>query len=101
VTLGCHLAHEFLKITPTLQCVDDYRIIDLHVVMDEYVAKPDGLAHRDGQLGCEDPVLSEKPDGVAIIGRRPQPDVAQMCCVTSTQASMAVTKVYFTRPAAR
>jgi hypothetical protein len=91
-----HLAHKFFKVTQALQPADDYQVIDLDVVMHEYVAEPDGLAHRDGELGCEDPVLSEQPDGVAVVGRSPQPSVAQMCCATSTQASIAVTKVYFT-----
>jgi hypothetical protein len=39
--------------------------------MNEDVAEPNGLAHRDCQLGCEDPVLSEQSDGVAVVGRRP------------------------------
>jgi hypothetical protein len=72
-----HLAHEFLKVAQALQPVDDYRVVDLDVVMHEYVAEPDSLADRDSQLNCKD-------------------SVAQMCCATSTQASMAVTKVYFT-----
>jgi hypothetical protein len=94
--VGRHLAHEFLKVAQALQPVGDYRVIDLDVVMHEYVTEPDSLADRDGQLSCEDSVLSEQPDGVTVVGRRRQPSVAQMCCATSTQASMAVTKVYFT-----
>src|SRR5580704_18761492 len=39
--------------------------------MHEHIAEPDGLAHRDGQLGCENSVVSEQSDGVAIVGRRP------------------------------
>jgi len=68
--VGRYLAHEFLKVAEALQPVDDYQVIDLDVVVHEYVAEPNSLAHRDGQLGCEDSVLSAKPDGIAIIGRR-------------------------------
>jgi hypothetical protein len=39
--------------------------------MDEYVTEPDSLADRDSQLSCQDSVLSEQPDGVTVIGRRP------------------------------
>ena len=38
-----HLAHEFLKVAQALKPVDDYRIIDLDVVMHEYVTEPDSL----------------------------------------------------------
>lgn len=69
--VGRYLAHEFLEVAQALQPVDDYRVVDLDVVMDEYVAEPHGFAHRDGQLGCENPVFSEQPDGVAVVGRRP------------------------------
>ena len=46
--VGRHLAHKYLKVAQALQPVDDYRVIDLDVVMHEYVAEADGLAHRDG-----------------------------------------------------
>ena len=65
-----HLAHEFLKVTQALQPVDDYRVVDLDVVMHEYVAEPDSLADRDSQLNCKDSVPSEQPDGVTVVGRR-------------------------------
>jgi hypothetical protein len=45
-------------------------------------------------------VLAERPDGVAVIGWRPHPSVAQMCWATLTQPSMAVTNVYL-RPRVR
>lgn len=94
--VGSHLAHKFLKVAQALQPLGDYRVIHLDVVMHEYIAEPDSLAHRDGEFGCEDPVVPEKPDGVAVSAGGPQPSAAQMCCATSTHASMAVTKVYFT-----
>jgi len=74
--VGRDVAHKFLKVIQALQPVNDYRVIDLDVIMHEYVAEPDGLAHRDSQLSCEDPVLSEQPDGVAVVGRRPP----AFCC---------------------
>ena len=94
--VGRYLAHEFLKVVQALQPVDDYRVIDLDVVMHEYVTEPDSSADRDSQLSCKHSVVSEQPDGVTVVAGGPQPSVAQMCCATSTQASMAVTKVYFT-----
>ena len=39
--------------------------------MHEYIAEPDGLADRDGQLGCENPMFSEQPDGVTVVSRWP------------------------------
>ena len=49
--VGCHLAHEFLKVAQALRPVGGYRVSDPDVAMHKYVVEPDGLAHRDGQLG--------------------------------------------------
>ena len=69
--VGRYLAHEFLKVAQALQPVDDYRVIDLDVVMHEYVTEPDSPADRDSQLSCKHSVVSEQPDGVTVVGRRP------------------------------
>ena len=63
--VGCHLAHEFFKVVQALQPVDDYRVVDLDVVMHEYVTEPDSLADRDSQLSGKDSVPSQQPDGVS------------------------------------
>ena len=94
--VGRYLAHEFLKVVQALQPVDDYRVIDLDVVMHEYVTEPDRLADRDSQLSCQHSVVSEEPDGVTVVGRRP-PAFRRADVLRDIDAGLdAVTKVYFT-----
>src|ERR1700683_2832480 len=69
--VGRYLAHEFLKVAQALQPVDDYRVIDLNVVMHEYVTEPDSPADRDSQLRRKHSAGSAQPGGVPVIGRRP------------------------------
>jgi hypothetical protein len=64
--------------------------------MHEYVTEPDSLPDRDSKVSCEDPVLSEQPDGVTVVGRRPPAFRRADVLRDINAASMAVTKVYFT-----
>ena len=72
--------------------VDRYLAHDMH----EYVTEPDSPADGDSQLSCKHFVVSKQPDGVTVVGRRPSAFRRADVLATSTQASIAVTKVYFT-----